>query len=189
MHPRLKVSRKWTPLPPELIEQIQSVFRQNFREHIGDGVVEAGGRIYPSEILVQVGFRSQGSLRQSNFEISLEYNRNKDNVLKLLHLTMDAAGALFEQFFAAENDHDFPRIWEEVDFEGRKIFVQYTTTNSDLEAQADQLLGLDAAEDLAQGEWDDDVDARTIKASLGLSDEDSEGPEESDPEPPRKKNH
>ena len=134
MEPRLPTSRKWTPLPEELIKQIRSVFKQNFKDHIGGGAIEASGRIYPSEILVEVGFRAPKALKQANWTISIEYKRNKDNVLALLHMAVDAAAALFDQYFTAENDHDFPRVWEEVDFDKKKIFVQYSTENSELEA-------------------------------------------------------
>ncbi len=177
MKPRLSTSRKWSPLPAELIDQIRSVFKQNYKQQIGTGTIEANGQIYPEEILISVGFRKEKSLKQSNWEISIQYKRNKDNVLKLLHLSVDAAASLFEQFFAAENDQEFPRIWEEVDFEGRKIFVQYSTTNSTLEAEADRLLGESEANDVAQGDWDDEDDElkpEIIKGHLGISDDDDD---------------
>lgn len=186
MQPRLKTSKKWTPLPKELMQQIQSVFSQGFQQYTKGGKVEAGGRIYPEEILIRVGYRAPGALRQNNWEISLAYRKDKDNVLKLLHLAVDAIGALFEQSFTAENDHDFPRIWEQVDFEGRPLFVQYTTDNSELEAQANRLLGQDEnadAEDVAQGDWEADIGPEEIKATLGLN----EDVDEEEPAPPSEK--
>jgi hypothetical protein len=176
MEPRLSTSRKWTPLPEELITQIRSVFKQSFKSHIGQGSIEANGKIFPEEILVSVGYRAQNALKQSNFEISIAYKRNKDNVLKLLHLAVDASAALFEQFFAAENDHDFPRIWEEAKFENRSIYIQYNTVNSTLESEADRLLGESDKNSLVQGEWDDaeEIEPKHVKASLGI-DEDDEG--------------
>lgn len=176
MQPRLSTSRKWTPLPSELIQQIQSVFRESFQEHTKDAEVEAGGRIYPGEILIRVGFKAPNTLKQSNWEISIAYRQDKDNVLKLLHMGLDAMGALFQQLFTSEHDHDFPRVWESVDFEGRQIFVQYTTVNTSLEEEADRLLGISAsATDLAQGDWDEDMTSEHIKAQLGLDDDDEEG--------------
>lgn len=179
MEPRLSSSRKWSPLPDELIRQIRSVFKQNFSVQIGSNTVEAKGRIYPEEILVSVGIREEKALKQVNWMISVGYKRDKDNVMKLLHLVLDAAAALFEQSFSAENDHDFPRVWEEVDFEGRKIYVMYSTVNSKLEAEADRLLGEAGADsdEVAQGDWDEDIKPEHIKAQLGL-DEDDEGESE-----------
>jgi hypothetical protein len=178
MEPRLSTSRKWTPLPEELIKQIRSVFKQNFKKEIGTGTIEAHGKIYPEELLIGVGLRQKDSLKQNNWEISIAYKQGKDNVLKLLHTAIDAAASLFEQFFAAENDADFPRKWEEVDFEGRKIYVQYNTVNSELEAEADKFLGK-AGGGLAQGDWDeaDDIDPEDIKKKLGVDDEDDDGGE------------
>ena len=65
-----------------------------------------------------------------------------------LNTMFDAAGALFDQYFQSTDDADLPRIWEELDFEGRKIYVQYHTENSDLKSQADRLLGKDSDEAL-----------------------------------------
>ncbi|MGE3684563.1 MAG: hypothetical protein AB7G93_22830 [Bdellovibrionales bacterium] len=174
MQPRLSSSRKWTSVPEELIQQIQSVFRENFQQHVQGGTVEAQGRIYPGEILIQVGYRAKDALKQNNFEISIAYKRDKDNVLKLLHLAVDAAGSLFELFFNTENDHDFPRIWDELDFEGRKIHVQYTTENTPLEAEADRLLGKDTVEALTRGDWDEELGPDQIKARLGLDPKEDE---------------
>ncbi len=174
MQPRLSSSRKWTAIPKELATQIQAVFKQTFHTQIGKGAILTEGRIYPAEILMSIGYKPESGLRQFNWEISIEYRRDKDNVMKLLNLAVDAAGSLFEQFFAAENDHDFPRIWQEVDFENRKLFVQYTTVNTELEAEADKLLGIEKSEDLAQGEWDDLETAESIKARLGVDDADDD---------------
>lgn len=177
MEPRLSTSRKWTPLPKELIQQIRSVFKQNFKEQVGKGTIEADGKIYPEEILVSVGYREGKALKQANWLISIAYKRNKDNVLALLHIAIDAAAALFEQYFGAENDHDFPRIWEKVDFEKREIYVQYSTVNTELEAEADRILGQADSAEVAQGDWnedDEDMDPEDLKRKLGVEGEDDD---------------
>ena len=170
MHPRLKTSKKWTPLPKEFLKQIESVFKQTFKAQIGTGKVITDGRIYPEEILVSVGLKAAATgLKQSNFEISIEYKKNKDNVLNLLNLSVDVAASLFEQYFAAEDDQDFPRIWQEFDVDNRPVYVQYTTTNTDLENEANKLLGEYADEGLAGGDWEEDTgEADAIKAKLGI---------------------
>ena len=174
MHPRLPTSRKWTAFPTELKIQIQSVFKETFKDHIKGGTVVSEGRIYPGEILVMIGYQPGSGLKQANFEVSVAYKKDKDNVLKMINLAVDAAGSLFEQYFTLADDSSFPRVWLDVDFEGREIFIQYTTTNSKLEAEADKLLGEFATEGLTQGEWDaaEDMDPEQIKAKLGLDDDD-----------------
>ncbi|HMN68355.1 MAG TPA: hypothetical protein PKC28_07430 [Bdellovibrionales bacterium] len=174
MEPRLSSSRKWSPLPKEFLSQVRGVFQENFKAQIGKGKVLVDGRIYPEELLILVGYKGANALKQSNFEVSIAYKKDKDNVLKLLHLAVDAGASLFEQIFTAQDDGDFPRLWQEVDFEGRKIFIQYSTVNSELEAEADKWLGRASGGDVAQGDWDDDVDPETIKAQLGLGDDDDE---------------
>ncbi len=182
MQPRLKVSKKWSAIPKELSVQIKQVFKQTFQTQMGTGTVHADGRIYPSEILMRVGFKpSDGGLRQFNWDISIEYKRDKDNVMKLLTMAVDVAGSLFEQFFSSENDHDFPRIWAEVDFEGKKVFVQYHTENTELESAANKLLGLEPGEEmLAEGEWEDDITPEAIKAQLGIDEEGEDLPDDDD---------
>lgn len=188
MQPRLKNSKKWTALPKELVGQIQSIFSQNFREHIAGKEVQADGRIYPEEILIHVSIKPKNTLKQAGWDVSIAYKRDKDNVLKLLHLAVDAIGSLFEQQFTAESDEEFPRIWQQVDFEGRPIFIQYTTVNTELEAQADAILGLKEGEDMVGGDWEDETSAEQIKASLGIDpDEDFTDEEEEKPAKPGRK--
>lgn len=181
MQPRLASSRQWTAFPKELITQVKSVFRQSFRDSIGEGVFDIDGRIYKEELLLRVAYKIPKSLKHSGFEISVGYVRDKDNVLKLIHLAIDAAASLFEQYFASEDDYDFPRKWESVDFENRQIFVQYSTTNKDLEEQADKLLGQATVEKLAQGDWDEDEGTpESIKAKLGVLDNEDDDDDDDD---------
>lgn len=174
MEPRLKTSKKWTALPKELIEQIRGVFKENFKQETKGSTIELEGRIYPEELLFFIGVHEGKRLKQNNFEISIPYKQNKDNVMKLVHLGMDAAAALFTQLFENEDDDEFPRIWQEVQFEGRQIFVQYTTVNSELEKEANRILGLPVEDEggLAGGDWDEDSETpKSIKARLGIDDD------------------
>lgn len=179
MDPRLKTSKKWTALPKEFLAQVRNAFKSTFKDHLGTAKIEADGRIYPEELLISVGYKIENALKQSNFMVSIPYRKGKDDVLKLLNLGMDAVGALFEQLFQADDDQDFPRLWQEVDFEGRQIYVQYVTNNTELDAAADKLLGEDADESLTGGEWDEEEDdgvtPEEIKSKLGLDDDDEDG--------------
>ena len=176
MEPRLKTSKKWTALPKELIEQIRNVFVENFTEQAKAGKIFAEGRIYPEELLFSIGYLPNKQLRQHNFEVSLPYKQNKDNVMKLVHIAVDAAASLFVQLFEDEDAvEEFPTVWQEVKFEGRALFVQYTTENTELSEEADRLLGLSRGSGLAEGDWDeddDDLDPEEIKSRLGLTDDD-----------------
>jgi len=195
MHPRLKTSKKWSPLPKEFLKQIESVFKQTFKTQIGQGKIVTDGRIYPEEILVSVGYHTGKGLKQSNFEVSIQYKKDKDNVIKLLNLSVDVAASLFEQYFGAEDDHEFPRLWQEFDVENRPVFVQYTGTNTELETEANKLLGEYADEGLTGGDWEDVEDPAEVKARLGINPDEEFAdsilnPDEDDiAPPPKKKRH
>ena len=175
MEPRLKSSKKWTELPKEYLEQIQQVFRQNFKKHIGEGQIIAEGRIYPEELLLRVGFLEKGRLKQANFEASLQYKKNKDNVVQLIYFCIDCTASMMTEYFEAKGEADFPREWKKFEVDKQEIHLKHSTVNSALEAEADQILG-EATEDLVQG--DDEEDTRqAVISMLGLDDDTKESQE------------
>lgn len=154
MQPRLKSSKKWTQLPPEFTKQVETVFTQNFEDYKSRGVFKVEGRIYPAEILLRVGFLQHGRLKQDNMEISVDFAAAKtEDPLKKIHICVDAAASLFLDFFNTpeEEELDLPLSWKEFKFQDEKIYLQYTAINTDLEAEADRLLGL-AEDKLLQGD-------------------------------------
>jgi hypothetical protein len=169
MEPRLPTSSKWTPFPNELLTQMRSVFQEGFGAQLGKATVEVEGRIYPTELLLSLGFSRSNQMKQPNFEISLAYNAKKDNVLKLMHTLFDAMGALFDQYFQTTEDTEFPRLWEEMEFEGKKLYVQYSTKNSKLESEADKILGANGHDLLNEDDADQaDTVLEEVKSKLGL---------------------
>jgi hypothetical protein len=152
---------------------MKSVFLEGFGAQLGKATIEVEGRIYPSELLLGLGFSRSNQLKQPNFEISLTYDPKRDNVLKLMHTLFDAMGALFDQYFQLPDDAGFPRLWEEMDFEGRKLFVQYSTKNSELESEANKLLGVSKEGLLKEDdEAGEEVVLEEVKKKLGLVGED-----------------
>ena len=140
MIPRLESSTKWTSLPEELSVQIERAASDLFPEQAREGKFLAEGRIYPEEFLFRLGYVENERLVQINFETSSAFNLEKDNIKKIIDLSVDCSAALMEGFFKS-TEMDYPRDWKRVDFDGRDIFVQHTTVNSELEKQADKLLG------------------------------------------------
>ena len=141
MKPRLKTSKKWTAFPKEYLAQIQEVFMKGFETQLKGAKLVVDGRIYTSEILLRVGFLENGRLKQANFEVSMDYDTVKKDALDRIMNAIDAAASMMQEYFEAEGDVDFPVIWQEFEFENRKLFFQFTTENSDLEAKANALLG------------------------------------------------
>jgi hypothetical protein len=180
MNPRIKTNVKWTTLPPELCDQIRNVFIESFSENTKTGKVIVEGRIYPTELMLRVGFLENGRLRQANFEVSLDMNPKKQNALELIHFAVDCAGSMMGEYFDKEqNLEDFPLEWEKFQVEGKTAFIQVTTINSSLESEADRLLGR-TKDDLVQG--DDITEAEeAVISMLGLDKEELEDlPEDDD---------
>ena len=141
LSPRLKSSKKWTAFPAEYTKQMESVFRENFAVHLTDGTIKIEGRIYPQEILLRVGYHKKGELRQANFEISMEHSPSEQDALERINNCVDAAASMLLDYFEAEEGADLPYVWQEYPFQDKKLYLQFTTENSDLEKEADRLIG------------------------------------------------
>ncbi len=146
MKPRLSSSKKWTAFPPEFIQQIETVFRENFSKELQKAQLFVEGRIYSQEILVRIGYLETGRLKQANFEVSVEYSSNKSDAIERINDAVDAAASLMVEYFEGADEEgqeaDLPLIWKEVPFNNRKLHIQFSTVNTNLEAQADALLGI-----------------------------------------------
>lgn len=145
MEPRLKSSIKWTPFPEEFLEQIQSSFEEFFESYeLNEKSFRVQGAIYPEEILLRVGLNSPHQLRQDNLEASMEINPQEEKALEQIHKIVDFIAQVWEDLLEdEENPSELPRRWQPFPWENKKIFLKYSTTNTDLEAQADALLNLD----------------------------------------------
>ncbi len=152
MQPRLKSSKKWTAFPSEYSEQIETVFKENFAKQLSAGKLIIEGRIYPEEILLRVGLNEKGKLAQANFEVSMDSSPSKKDAVERIHNCIDAAASMMLEYFENDGDVEFPRVWQEYPFQGQALYLQYSTENTDLEAQANALLGDDAEEALVHEE-------------------------------------
>jgi len=174
MEPRLKKSNKWTAIPKDYLKQVQNALKQNFPIQTKAGEWIAEGRIYPSELLIRLGYLEKGRLHQANFEVSIEYDAKKDNVTDLLGLAIDVGASLLEEYFGADSSDDFPRLWQAFDVEKRQVFIQFSGTNTKLENEANRILGL-KDDDLVHGDDAEDSEEmlKAIKAKIGLDPDDS----------------
>lgn len=159
MIPRLSGSKTWTNFPPEFLEQVQDLVAETFEQYLIEGAsLHLEGRIYPEEILFRLGMREAGQLKQSNFEISAQYNAEAQNAKKIMHHCIEAAASMMAEYFEFDGDAEFPRQWMEFNFEGTPLFVQYSTVNTLLEAEADRLLGQSNLELVHETESQDALD-------------------------------
>ncbi|KHD87342.1 MAG: hypothetical protein OM95_15100 [Bdellovibrio sp. ArHS] len=143
MNPRLKSSKKWTAFPKEYSEQIQAVFTENFAQYLDNAELVIDGRIYPEEILLRVGYLEKGRLAQANFEVSMSYSQDQQDAVQRIHNCVDAAAGMMMDYLENDGEVDFPYTWKEFPFQGKKLYLQFTTENSSLEAEANKLLGVD----------------------------------------------
>lgn len=171
MNPRLVSSKKWTNFPKEYLSQIEQVFSDAFAAQLTNGKLILDGRIYPEEIMLRVGFLENGRLQQANFEVSMNYSQENQDAVDRIYSCIDAAASMMGEYFAQNGEVDFPRKWKEYDFNGNMIFVQYTTDNTNLEAEANRLLGIDK-DSLVQEEQE--TEDALAKASERLHDHNEE---------------
>ena len=175
MQARLKSSTKWTQLPEDVTRQIHDLFQQNFQKELGKSQVLVEGRIYKEEILLRVGFLEPGRLAQMNFEVSMDYKLTaEDSAINTLGTCVDAVGSLMAEYFESQGEIELPLSWAEYPFEGKKVWLQHSTTNTSLEKQAQQLLGEDP-EALVQGE-----DEQALIDNEDLVDEEDSDTEDDD---------
>lgn len=156
MKPRLATSKEWTPFPEDLVQNIREATQGLFNERLARGRLFIEGRIYPQELLLRLGYLENQRLKQANFEASIEYRYDRDNVMEVISTTLDALAAMMEAYFESEEAEEvedkveFPRQWQAFDFLKRTLYLQFSTTNTELEAIADHLLGLSSAESLVR---------------------------------------
>lgn len=158
MNPRLKSSKKWTAFPKDYLNQMQAIFKENFAQYLDKGELVIEGRIYPEEITLRVGYLEKGRLAQANFEVSMNYSQTDQDALERIHNCVDAAASMMMEYLENEGEVDFPYVWKEVPFQGKKIYLQFNTENSSLEEAANKLLGIDE-ETLLHEENENEEDA------------------------------
>lgn len=172
MQARRSDSKRWTSLPKEYLKQMQEVSAQNFKEKMAPkSQLILEGRIYKSELLLRLGYLEDQRLKQINFEVSLDYDKNKENMIEIIYRALDAAGSMLSEYFS-DNNMEFPLDWKSFKIEKKEVFLKHSTLNSKLEENADKLLG-NHEDALVQGKENELEEEKTaIKSVLGLIDED-----------------
>lgn len=178
MIPRLVTSKKWTDFPKEYISQITEVFKEGFKAELESVDFFVEGRIYPEEILLRVGILEPGRIAQANFEVSAVYDVKKQDAIEWIYTCIDAAGTMMGEYFDLDGEVEFPRTWKEIDFEGKKIFTQFTTVNTRLEAEADALLGAHEKSLVIEEETEDALDLAAEKIASEEGDDEFEDDED-----------
>jgi hypothetical protein len=136
------LKHKPQPIPKDFLDLIQSSFNEKYAQFLKDKRLIVEGSIYPEEITILVGFQNKGDkLRQVNFECSMDYQPNENpGVVDKIHLGIDAIDAMMMEYVEADGDIAMPTNWAEFDFEKQKIYLKFSTVNTELERQTQEFL-------------------------------------------------
>jgi len=143
IHPRLKESTQWTPLPNELMGQIQEIFSEKYADEydLKDFQFICEGQIYKSEVLVRVGLNSSKQLKQHNFDLSLVLDKKNTDALGTLRKGLNYFDSPFTDLLEEDfEDHELPRAWTPVEKGNFKAHLKYSTENTVLEKKANEIL-------------------------------------------------
>ncbi len=148
---RTNKASKSTKLPAEFSNQIIEVFNEHFKKQLQGQPVLVDSLLTGNEVVVRVGYNPKGmKLRQHNFEVSLDYDQKPaTNLVSSVHLAIDALANILQEHIE-KPDQDFSPTWTAMTLEKREFFYRYTAENSDLEKQANDLLGIDDQEPLVK---------------------------------------
>ncbi len=181
MEPRRSRHAKFTELPKDYVKQVINALKDSFQDETKSGQFIFEGRIYADEIIVRMGFLQKGRLRQTNFEISTDLKPGKDDTVKLIGICVDVGATMMEEMFSSKDDGEFPRVWKSYEVEGRQIYLQFSAINSELEEQADRILGTRDESLVKNADENEDSDTLAgIKAKLGIDDLDEDFSDDED---------
>src|SRR6218665_889321 len=124
MDGRKPSSIKWTDFPPEYTQQITTVFQEAFGQELGQSHLVVEGKIYPEEICMRVGFREATSLRQANFEVSVDFTPDKQNAIETIYSCIDGISALMTSYFEGTPAESMPIDWKPFSFDRKEMYFQ-----------------------------------------------------------------
>ena len=136
MQPRRTDSKKWTTLPKDYLENVQSTLKTQYAKHLKMTDVIVEGQVFEREILVRIGFLPNGRLKQHNFEIAMDVPEAKDQVLTKLSGAIDFLGSILNEFFEkdgfenSEYEETLPVLWKPLSDKKDVFHFQYSTINS-----------------------------------------------------------
>jgi hypothetical protein len=156
-----------TPLPADFLRLVTEVFTSAFeaglkalREAGREASFEAGGDVYPDEVLLWVSLVLDRPLAATTVYASADFDLELETTpIERLHTCVDAAGALFQEILTPEFLESPPvaladpardyRHWTPETIKGRQVHLRADATNPRLERMADEWL---ATHDPAQAE-------------------------------------
>jgi hypothetical protein len=146
MEPRRSesINKKYSTIPSEISAQIVTAVEGDILEQGSDDTVQVQGFIYPKEIIFSLGWRKSGEIKQVNFEASIDFvAKEKAKAFEYITLLAQAASSMFAEYMGNSGDIELPQEWTPFQLDKYEIHLRCTSTNYDLEAEADRLLEQD----------------------------------------------
>lgn len=149
--------KKYSRLPEDFTQLLKKSVEENI-EVLGkmspSPSLNIRGRVYPNEVILELELSETDRILRHNFRGSMDYNSEEQDTLDRLDDLANALASMMEQFLEFEINKedelelmDLPLDYKEFPYDGRKVYLMYHTENTDLDAQADALLGAEFTEE------------------------------------------
>ncbi len=168
--PKNENNTAYTLFPVELLEAIKDAFAEEFEAQANEGKFITFGRIYQGEIVLRVGYLKNNTIKQANFDTSTEASGSEASVISALESLVFNTKELFIDLFKNNNLENFSYHWNEMN-SSSKVSYKFDATNTDLEAEANALLGESetVSEGLIVGDMSDSDEIEKIVDTLQTS--------------------
>ena len=166
-----------TSLPKDFLHSVGDLFKKQFKANLTGESFLTYGALFPDEVIFAISLTHPKSLRSASLHVSADLGQEDaekpEKVTERLQQMVDVAASWFAQCFQAgkgleavlgEMD-DMDPAWQEIDWEGKQLFVKLNRVNYALEHAADDLLrkaGFDPEDD-----EDEDVDLGDLDDEFG----------------------
>ncbi len=164
---RKRQIQKPTPLPKEFLHSVSKLFAKQFQAELAGSTFLVYGDIYPNEAVLCVSLAHPKSLRAASLHLSADVPPSvasePEKVTEQLKEMVDVAASWFAQGFqkgkglepVLKEIEDADANWQEIQWEGKPLFVKLNRANYTLEKAANDFLekaGFETDED----EFDED---------------------------------
>lgn len=175
IEPKNQHNSAFTKLPEELLETISEVFSEHFEEQAKIGKFMTFGQVHQSELVLRVGYLENATIKQVNFDTSNEASGSEAQIIASLEEMVGATKELFLDYFKNKNFENFSYHWNPLTDSQKsgQVYYKIDMTNTELESQADALLGdgfdADDESSLIVGEMSDSEEIEKIVETLESS--------------------
>lgn len=164
---RKRHTKNSTSLPKDFVRTVADLFQKQFKTKLKGSTFLVFGELHPDEVILAVSLAHPESLPAASLHLSMDPPKNAEanpeKVTDQLKVMVDVAASWFAQSLESgagltavlEELRDASPAWQDVDWEGQRLFVKLNRDNYTLENAADSFLrkaGFDPDEDEREAE-------------------------------------